>query len=157
MHDPVINNLEAYLEGRHAPELESHIRTCADCQTELAIFSSHSLMLNTLRAEEQMSPAPGFYARVSARIESQTRPSFWDLLLDPIFGRRLVYATCALVMLMSGFLLLSPADQPQLASTPERLLVSPSPSAAMQVGVGQDTDHDRDVVLVDMVSFSQAD
>ena len=155
MHDPVINNLEAYLEGCHAPELESHIRTCADCQTELAMFSSHSSMLHTLRAEEQMSPAPGFYARVSARIESQTRPSFWDLLLDPIFGRRLVYATCALVMLMSGFLLLSPAEPPQLASAPERLLVSPSPSAAKQVG--QDTDHDRDVVLVDMVSFSQAD
>lgn len=155
MHDPVINNLEAYLEGRNAPELESHIRTCSDCQTELAIFSAHSSMLHTLRLDERMSPAPGFYARVSARIELQTKPSFWDLLLDPIFGRRLVYATCALVMLMSGFLLLSPTEQPQLASTPERLLVSPSPNAAIQVG--QDTDHDRDVVLVDMVSFSQAD
>jgi hypothetical protein len=155
MHDPVIQNLEAYLEGRHVPELESHIRSCAECQEELAMFATHSSLLHTLRVEEQISPNPGFYARVSARIESQTKPSFWDLLLDPIFGRRLVYASTALVLLMSGFLMLSPMEQRQMASAPERLLVAPQSMAVMQSN--EDADHDRNVVLVDMVSYSQAD
>lgn len=155
MHDPVIQNLEAYLEGRHVPELESHIRSCADCQAELTVFAVHSTLLHTLRVDEQIAPTPGFYARVSARIESQTKPSFWDLLLDPIFGRRLVYATTALVLLMSGFLMFSPVELMQVASTPERLLVAPSSTAVMQSN--EDADHDRNVVLVDMVSYSQAD
>ena len=115
----------------------------------------HSALFHSLKMDAELSPALGFYNRVSARIESQTRPSFWDLLLDPIFGRRLVLATAALVMVMSGYLMLTPIEQPQLSFAPERLLVSPPPNAPTQVG--QDTESDRNVVLVDMVSFAQAD
>ncbi len=119
------------------------------------MFANHSSMLHTLRVEEQIAPHPGFYARVSARIESQTKPSLWDLLLDPIFGRRLVYATTILVVLLSGFLMFSPGDMLQVASAPERLLVESPSNAVMQSN--EDVDHDRNVVLVDMVSYSQAD
>jgi hypothetical protein len=155
MHDPVIQNLEAYLEGRDAPELESHIRSCQGCREELALMAEHSSLFHTLKVEEEIAPAPGFYYRVSARIESQAKPSLWDLLLDPIFGRRLVFATAALVAVMSGYLLLTPTEQPQLSYAPERLLVSPPPNAPTQVG--EDAENDRNVVLVDMVSFAQAD
>ena len=155
MHDPVIQNLEAYLEGCNAPELESHVRSCDSCRTELALMVEHSSLFHTLKVGEEMAPAQGFYHRVAARIESQARPSFWDLLLDPIFGRRLVLATAALVMVMSGYLMLTPIEQSQLSFAPERLLVSPPPNAPTQVG--QDVENDRNVVLVDMVSYSQAD
>ena len=156
MHKPVVENLEAYLEGRHVPELESHIRSCPECRSALADMSEHSQMLQTFRASEVVTPFPGFYARVMNRIEAEAKPaSFWDLLLEPVFGRRLVYAAFALVVLMSGFLVLSPLDQPQIASSPERLLVSPHPDEPGPVGF--DPQRDRNVVLVDMVSFSQAE
>ena len=156
MHQPVVENLEAYLEGRHVPELESHIRACTECRSILAAMSEHSQMLHTLRAAEEVVPFPGFYARVMNRIEAEAKPiSFWDLLLEPVFGRRLVYAAFALVVLMSGFLVLTPLDQPQIAAAPERLLVSPHPDEPMAVGLDQQ--RDRNVVLVDMVSFSQAE
>ena len=155
MHDPVIQNLEAYLEGRHVPQLESHIRSCEGCQSELAYMTQHSDLLRTLKVTEELQPAWGFYGRVAARIESQEKTSFWDLLLDPIFGRRLVYATAALVMLMSGYLAFAPAGTTQVSFAPERMLAAPPPNAAALVG--QDAESDRNVVLVDMVSFSQAD
>ncbi len=155
MHDPVIQNLEAYLEGRHAPELESHVRSCGSCRTELELMVKHAALFHALKVEDQLAPAPGFYNRVAARIESQAQPSFWDLLLDPIFGRRLVFATAALVMVMSGYLMLTPTEAAQISFAPERLLVSPPPNAPTQVG--QDVENDRNVVLVDMVSYAQAD
>ena len=157
MHQPVVNNLEAYLEGRHVPELESHIRSCTECQSMLAAMSEQSQMLHTLCAGEELVPFPGFYARVMSRIEAEGKPvSFWDMLLEPVFGRRLVYASFALVVFMSGFLVLSPIDQqPQIAAAPERLLVSPHPDEPMSVGL--DPQRDRNVVLVDMVSFSQGE
>ena len=155
MHDPVIQNLEAYLEGRDAPELESHVRSCNDCRNQLALMVEHSSLFHALKVEEEFTPALGFYNRVAARIESQSRPSFWDLLLDPIFGRRLVFATAALVMIMSSYLMLTPMEQSQISFAPERLLVSPPPNAPTQVGM--DTENDRNVVLVDMVSYAQAD
>ena len=115
----------------------------------------HSSLFHTLKVEQGLTPALGFYNRVAARIEAQARPSFWDLLLDPIFGRRLVLATAALVMVMSGYLMFTPMEQSQLSFAPERLLVSPPPNAPTQVG--QDVENDRNVVLVDMVSYAQAD
>ena len=155
MHQPVIENLEAYLEGRHVPELESHLRSCTECQSILAVMSEHSQMLQTLRVDEELAPFSGFYTRVMMRIETESKPTtFWDMLLEPVFGRRLVYSAFALVVLMSGYLVLSPVDQQQFAAAPERLLVSPHPDEPSAVGF--DPQRDRNVVLVDMVSFSQA-
>lgn len=49
---------------------------------------------------DELSPAPGFYARVMAGIELQNaQPSFWNFFVDP-FGARLAYASLALATLL---------------------------------------------------------
>ena len=97
-----------------------------------------------------------FYARVMQRVEAQGRPSFWSLLLDPVFGRRLVYATGAMFLLMASFLLATTGDQPELAQTPVQMMVQPSSTpVAMPAGFGEDIQRDREHFLATMASYSE--
>jgi hypothetical protein len=58
-----------------------------------------------------LEPAPGFYARVMARIESQALPpSIWNFFLEPL-GMRLVYASLALAALLFAAAFIQPIEQ----------------------------------------------
>jgi hypothetical protein len=70
--------------------------------------------------QEELGPAPGFYARVMARVEADVTPqSFWNFFADPAFGGRLVFASLALAFLLfsASFFMASPeAEQFETAS-----------------------------------------
>ena len=53
---------------------------------------------------ELMMPAPGFYARVRSRIQSEGRQvwPFWQLV--PAFGRQMAYALGMMILAASGYL-----------------------------------------------------
>jgi hypothetical protein len=90
------------------------------------------------------------------RVESQARPSFWYLLLDPIFGRRLVYGTGAAFLLMAAFLLASTGEQPELARSPVQIMVQPAPETAkVPSEFGDDIQRDREHFLVTLASFAE--
>jgi anti-sigma factor RsiW len=122
MHDLVRNQLEELLAGQLAgparQEIEAHLAACAGCRETVQKMRSHSRLVASLRAPASMEPAAGFYARVLQSIEDQGRPSFWHLLLDPVFGRRLMYATAALVLMMGTILFVTAPEHPELALTP---------------------------------------
>ncbi|MBZ2184457.1 MAG: hypothetical protein K7J46_07060 [Bryobacter sp.] len=61
--------------------------------------------------QTDIEPAPGFYARVMARIESQALPpSIWNFFLEPL-GMRLVYASLALAVLLFAAAFIEPIEQ----------------------------------------------
>jgi len=160
MHEPVQSQLEDILQGRlragKRAAVEAHLAVCRDCVIELREMRLHSGVIKALRATEVPEPAAGFYARVLQRVEAQGRPSFWNLLLDPIFGQRLVYATGALFLLMASFLLATSGGQPELAQTPVQMMAQPTVTpVVLQTSFGDDMQQDREKFLATMASFSE--
>src|ERR1039458_9584271 len=99
MHAVIRESLEEFLSGALDPaalrEVEAHLATCSSCREEVRAMQDLSGMLVSLRADEVVEPAPGFYARVVERVgRSKPVPWFAGLLgLDMAFGRRLVFAS----------------------------------------------------------------
>ena len=111
-------------------------------------------MLRSLSAPEALELRPGFYGRVIARIETQAKPGFWSLLLDPSFGRRLVYGSLSLVILMSVYLVATePATRTVASSSPEMILSQPILDNRQPIGSNPQLD--RDTVLVNLATFSE--
>jgi anti-sigma factor RsiW len=159
MHEPVRSQLENILQGRmdagQKNAVETHLAECAKCAAELREMRLYSGAMRALRVVDVPEPVAGFYARVLQRVETQARPSFWTLLLDPVFGRRLVYATGAMFLLMASFLLATTGGQPELARTPVEMMAQPPMAPpAMQADFGDDVLRDRERFLTTMASFS---
>ena len=111
MHRLIKERLEEHLRSSSVQgfpsEFEAHLAICDECRDELSAFQEHASLLRALRVPETMTPAPGFYARVMDRIETQQAASVWGVFLDPAFGRRLVVGSMATLVLAAGFLWLS--------------------------------------------------
>ena len=103
------------------------------------------LILAELKAPEEASPRAGFYARVMDRIESQRGKSIWSVFTEPLFGRRLVLAS-GLLMLVLGAALFVPGSE-----------IDDEVSAMGQtsVMVNSAPDHDKDAVLVNLVTYQE--
>lgn len=161
MHEQVQSQLEDILQGGIRPgdraEVERHLANCSDCAAELQVLRMCSGVVRSLRVAEVPDLGVGFYARVMERVEAQGRPSFWNLLLDPVFGQRLVYATGALFLLMASFLLATSGNQPELAQTPVQMMAQPATGGAhpMQAAFGDDVQRDREQFLVTLASFPE--
>jgi|JI71714B2RNA_FD_contig_21_3705829_length_2401_multi_12_in_0_out_0_2 anti-sigma factor RsiW len=164
MHEPVRSQLEDILQGRLRPGqrevVVAHLKACPACEAELGQMSIHADWLRALRVTDPPEPSAGFYARVINRVEAQARPSFWELLVDPVFGRRLVYATGTLFLLMASFLLATSNEEAELAYTPVEIIAQPEvvPAATPAQPVtafGEDMRQNREHFLATMASFSE--
>lgn len=155
MHQPVKDRLEEYLRRTGSSgfeEIDAHLSACQDCREAVDAMERQSQLLRSAFQVEQADPAPGFYARVLQQIDVQARPSLWSLLLDPHFGRRLVYSTVALLLLLSTYMVTTePGEDEQVVTTAAEKLVVESDAVAL----GANPDKDRDVVLVHLSSFSE--
>jgi hypothetical protein len=153
MHRPVKDRLEEYLRrtGTNGfEEVEAHLKACGECRRIVSAMEQQSVLLRALRAEEHVEPAPGFYGRVLRQIETSTKPSFWSVLLDPQFGRRLVYSTLTILLLLSTYIVSTePGDEPIVATATETLVEGDSDQ------LGADPERDRDRVLVQLTSFGE--
>lgn len=157
MHQPIKERLEDYLSGmvdsESGQEIERHLESCDECRRELDEMMSQAGLLRTLRSDEDLEPAPGFYARVLDRIESQRVPTVWELFLEPAFGRRLAYASLTLMLLL-GTLIVAGGGQDVAAPahysfSPESILAKEPVSQYM----GDDPQHDRQVILVNLATY----
>lgn len=109
---------------------------------------------------EDLGPAPGFYARVMARVEKQS--SDWDFFFQP-FARRLVYASMALAILVFAIIVFdhNPARDSEVAvhapatfnQVNGAVLVSDDYDAP--VVESPDIEADRGTVLVHLATFDQ--
>jgi anti-sigma factor RsiW len=102
-----MESLEEFLAGTLEPAerkpVEAHLAGCASCREEIAGFREVSSFFTSLRPDEPVEPAPGFYARVLQNVESQKRQSF-GAFLDLAFARRLAFASLLTLTVIAGFL-----------------------------------------------------
>lgn len=154
MHEPVLVRLEEYLDsGEPTAELESHLKECAECRKEVELMRMQSLMFDSLKAPVHADPAPGFYARVMAQVDSQVKPSVWSLFGESLFAKRLAYASATLMVLMGTYLISSqPAEESLASAGPEAIL-----AGAERTGptIGHDPQRDREAVLVKLATYDQ--
>ncbi len=155
MHQPIKGRLEEYLGGTidaiGRREVEAHLRECESCRREVEGMRGQAEQLRVLRPVEGIEPSPGFYARVLERIESQRVASIWELLVEPVFARRIAYASLMLILLFSA-LLLTGREQAVPAyyyQSPEAILAAEPVSPYL----GDDINRDRDVMLVNLATY----
>lgn len=109
MHRLIHEHLEEILSTGlpEAHPAQQHLKACAECRSEVNLYSEQAALLRSLRAPQQIEPRPGFYARVWERIEAQRPASVWDVFAASVMGRGLAVASLALMVIMSAFLFTS--------------------------------------------------
>lgn len=111
MHHLIQDGLEEYLSGTldagNRARFDAHLKECASCRELIEGMNELSGLFRSLRdpAPETATPAPGFYARVSARIDQEQDVSLWSLLFQPMFARRVALASLLFLALVGGFVL----------------------------------------------------
>jgi len=150
MHQPIKDGLEDYLAGKTGTsrEFTQHLQSCPDCEAELNSISSQARLFGALRAN--VEPRAGFYARVLEKIEQQTPPSIWAIMLEPRFGRRIAVACATATLVLVGYLI---GTEPGDRSAQTR------PALVQMSDGGHETaataSQDRDAVLLTLASFRE--
>jgi anti-sigma factor RsiW len=149
----MMENLEEFLSGSLGPaalrEVETHLATCSACREEVRAMQDLSGMLVSLRADDVVEPAPGFYSRVVEQVNrSKPAPWFAGLLgFDMVFGRRLVFASLVLMAVMGSYLVTHEAGV-QVGPSPEAIL-------AQQNAPAFETARAEDNMLVTLTAYEQ--
>jgi anti-sigma factor RsiW len=157
MHDLLREHLEGYLAG-HLPsvlrqQLDAHLAQCPECRREWEAHRGLSKSLQTLRAPASLEwePLPGFYARVMDRVDAERVVPFWALLIDPDFGRRLVFACLVLLAILGGyFAAFQPVDYSN-QHRPEAILAG-QPAPFPTPRLGPNLERNRNAMLATLVS-----
>jgi hypothetical protein len=154
MHRLIEDNLEEYLagevRGRRLEELRQHLEACAGCREQVTLFEAGSQLLRSLRPGDVVDPQPGFYGRVRGRVETQINSSVWAVFFEPMFARRLVYSSLALVVLLTAAALTTGPNEYE-GATPEMYIAEQE----FPPTLGHDQLLDRDIVLTTLASYGE--
>jgi predicted anti-sigma-YlaC factor YlaD len=167
MHRRMRDQLEEVLAGsKQAAEPQEHLDECAECRDEVAAMKEQAHLLHSLRAPSDLSPRPGFYARVMEQIESQGPISIWSLFFDSPYGQRIAIASVALALCMGFYMFSSeqtvdqafelPADTSQtlVGTIPASMPGTSSPDVILTGGAFS-PEPDSDAVLVNLVTYRE--
>lgn len=157
MHKPIRDHLEWYLgdsaglDGQ--PEFGAHLDACRDCRREVEAMAAQAGLLRSLAAEAEVEAAPGFYAKVMSAIDARRGRSVAFAFLDPVFGRRLVYA-CTLSLLVLGSFLFYSVRNTAIEEWNPVALMAAGFGDRVHVG-GGDPQQDREYVLLTLASYQE--
>ncbi|MCZ2149630.1 MAG: hypothetical protein LC126_17870 [Bryobacterales bacterium] len=152
MHPPAREGIEGYLAGKPDAGFLEHLAACPECTETVSQLEYQARLIRTLKAPVSPEPDPGFYARVMDHIEAQKESSIWSVFLEPLFARRLMYASAVLTLLLGLFLFTSPKDDYSAsASMPEQILAA-DPHPAPQL---VDSEQDRNTVFVQLTTYQE--
>jgi anti-sigma factor RsiW len=152
MHGSIRDQLENLLSAGEPvtgqPEVGAHLKDCPECSSELKAMRQQSDFLRSLRAEEELEPLPGFYARVLQRIENKAKASIWAGFLYSPFRKRFAYASLSLALLLGMYVFVE--EKADLDPHEEAAFIQQSHSAESVFG---DQAQQRDAVLVNLASY----
>ena len=156
------DNLEEYMRGAMDPgtkaEFENRLNA-SDSETRqmVAQFQRHSqLIREAYRAPADVAPNPGFYGRVMDRIQAQRPLSIWAAFVEPMFFRRIAFASAALLILLSLTIFTTAPD-----SGEEMLAYEPAPAMNAMTDqepapvMGENPEEDRDAILVNLATYQE--
>jgi len=156
MHEPIERHVEEYLNqpGSAPPEFITHLQRCELCRHEVSVMQAHAELLRMLRPVEELDPRAGFYARVLDRIDGQKQNSFWNIFLEPSFGRRIAVAALSLALLMGGYLVSSePRGENQSTVVLARQQITLPGEDRVAPVLGADQEQDRGAILVNLATY----
>jgi hypothetical protein len=107
-----------------------------------------SKLLRSCRAEEEVEPLAGFYARVLQRIENTAKASIWSGFLYSPFRKRFAYASLSLALLLGMYVFVE--ERADLDPHAQAAIAQQSNSAESVFG---DQTQQRDAVLVNLASY----
>jgi predicted anti-sigma-YlaC factor YlaD len=130
MHQVILDRLEEHLSGSPLPrEFTAHLESCEECRTEVHEMQELSGALGFLRVREEIALPPGFYARLSERVEAERPRSLWSLFrLDPSFGKRIAFASLMTLAILGSFLITRETQYSAGPARPETIMAQESPS-----------------------------
>ena len=131
MHQMIVDRLEDYLAGAsNIPrEFTAHLEGCAECRTEVSQMREIGAAFEALRDPAELAPAPDFYARLNILIEDRQARSFWRLFSwEPVFGRRMAFASLMALFLLGSFLVSRESEYAAGPTSPEQLIAHQEPS-----------------------------
>jgi anti-sigma factor RsiW len=139
MHAVIIHNLEDYLSGTLPPEVERgfqrHLGSCAECRQEIQSFEGVSELVGSLKPDAAVEPSAGFVARVMQEVGLRPAPSFWGLLTDSAFGRRVVFASLVTLAVLGSVVISRETSYAPQPPTPDVVMAadqdSPSPGSML--------------------------
>ncbi len=152
MQQPIRERLEDYLSGmdeQDRREFEALLAEDGESREQFEEMRRHSDLLQVLRAPEETDQAPGFYARVLDCIESERPVSMWDVFLQPLFAKRVAYASLAMLLVLGFLTVTAETEADVFASLPE-VILSEDP---VSPDLGVDQQRDRNVVLVNLATY----
>jgi hypothetical protein len=154
MHEPLKGRIEDYLQGgKDLPDVERHLEQCESCRAEAVEMKRHAQLLRSLKVTKELELDGRFYARVMSRIETQVKPSIWNLFGESIFAKRLAYASLSLIVLLGTyFVSATSSDQQIVASSPEVIMAG---DEQQPKEVGTDPQKDREAILVNLATYQE--
>jgi anti-sigma factor RsiW len=142
-------DLEEYLAGTASAslkaEVEAHLASNAAARAEVDEMLRMQALFAELRAPEaSVQPSPGFYARVSGRIEDEMpAPSVWSMLFEPVWTRRVAFAALTLFAAL-GTALITRESEYANGPTPEMIMALDNEVSPLDA---------RDRVFLTLVSY----
>jgi anti-sigma factor RsiW len=156
MHKGVKQRLEEYLRGitdqSALGEFRGHLDACESCRREVQAMEEHANLLRLLSAPDEIEPRAGFYGRVVTAIEAGRGRSLWLAFLEPEFGRRLVFASLATVLILGSYLVYTEQAAGPGASGLVGIMATDPPDYRH---VGSDPQRDRETVLLSLASYQE--
>ncbi len=158
MHGVLREHLEGYLAGNlHEAArqgMEAHLAACPECreQSHAMLSSSHELRRLRPLPDLELEPTAGFYARVMDRVDREREIPFWSLLVDPIFGRRLVFACLVLLAVLGGYFAAFQRVSYPNQHRPEALLAGQDAAPFPTPHFGADLRRNRNAVLATLAA-----
>ncbi|HTU32883.1 MAG TPA: hypothetical protein VMF66_03680 [Candidatus Acidoferrum sp.] len=137
--------------------MEAHLSSCGECASELDLIEKQTLSLRALRSSEAVEPRSGFYARVMQRIEdARAANSVWSVFLEPVFAKRLVYASITMVLLLSTYIIATEPGNQAVYHAPATV-TAPAPQMASSSDDADSTatPQERDAVLVNLAAYQE--
>ncbi len=158
MHSLLSEHLEGYLSGNlgqaDQQALEAHVSACPECRGQMAGFVESAELIRALRPPQdvELEPAAGLYARVMEKVDQEREVPFWATLLDPSFGRRLVFACLMLLALLGTYV--AALERPDYPSQhrPEVLLTRQESLPVPEAQFGSNLEQNRGAVLASLVA-----
>lgn len=153
MHSVIVESLEEYLAGTldiaGRRSIEVHLDDCEACREELAGMREISYMFGSLRSNDVLEPAPGFYAGVMQQVqEFKPAPSLAGLFsFDFAFGRRLVFASLITMAILGTYLVTRESDA--------HSAISPNSIMAQQDSPGFESAPAHDSMLVTLAAYGE--
>lgn len=158
MHEPVKVDLEGCLsEQGGSAAAKAHLASCPECREELVQMREQSSWIQELRVPEaeELEPSPGFYARVMEQIEAQrAKISFWSGFLEPMFAKRLVFASLMLFVLLGTVAAVLQPDRTEEEVAQDHPEVIMMERAQPAVAV-EDSEQQRNAMLVNLSTYSE--